>query len=845
MTPMKKTRQYLILACTLLLTSCNLFIDEDLERQLMEYSGKGYDAVVSDSTDNFSVTYQYKKTTMELNANNPLTKHITRVETIEDAKCHYIHFDGATPQDMLPRVGQHIVSNNIDVFPFGLCALVGIVEKEGGEWVVTCKSTDVKDAFEYLQFHASVPAGDYFDEFDVYDGAGDFLVHVDNREENAKARAEARTRGDEEEAEKFIPLNIPIGLPPMSGSEYDALKTKLGLPSNLTITYQGSIKGKLYADCDFDWDKGLNIKFSLKEGCFTDSISIVLTGGMDDMKKILGNDDILNGKIRLTVGPVVVVPVFGFSVNFQIYGSLEASLKYTKPFEIEVGFVDGDFYSKDTSGKSTTELKIENASHFDLPIVKLSLGFGLFSSDLSLRAEIYAKLASKVGVSISLKDFGAGDEPLNCDFNPKITVDFGLGIAVALVAKGMIISKVLSKIKSHVKERSGHMQAMTNYFSNGSYADWVALKNGEYVNPETLAEMEKILGNKTGKDREDLIDSWVKAKAKENYGLKGLSDKAIDTEMTGHVVQPGEGEADKEFALRLGPFYPKILEWNIMDRYIFPKMKEGSFKIGQKWTAPDEPIVFTAEWTVEDPGLITYLKAVYPCFTIKSGSDFIDRLFVPNKFNASLTGDTPKGTKYSVEIPGMLEDVCYGCIPGYALTYGGKPVVQDKGLAFAAFTPTISILKLEKSSQEEVIIDHGFMKTKAYRIHFVTHTSVTGLINIKEWGILDLNDTNPDTQRHKSSSSVLHEGSYAHSWTVTSASQNVTVRLRPYIFGRDATNLKDISQAKLFPIYEKTLKYKSEYDFTEDSRYTTDLYDDGGQDYTITLDSVTYIPAPL
>lgn len=37
---MKNTVQYLMMLCTVVLTSCNLFIDEDLENQLIEYNGR-------------------------------------------------------------------------------------------------------------------------------------------------------------------------------------------------------------------------------------------------------------------------------------------------------------------------------------------------------------------------------------------------------------------------------------------------------------------------------------------------------------------------------------------------------------------------------------------------------------------------------------------------------------------------------------------------------------------------------------------------------------------------------------------------------------------------------------
>ena len=112
---------------TVLLTSCNLFIDEELEEQLIRYNGKGYDEVASETTESYSIDYQYKSTTLELNADNPLTKHIVKVESDDSARCHVLYFDGSTPIDQLPKVGQCIVSNNLSLFPYGLCDMVGVV----------------------------------------------------------------------------------------------------------------------------------------------------------------------------------------------------------------------------------------------------------------------------------------------------------------------------------------------------------------------------------------------------------------------------------------------------------------------------------------------------------------------------------------------------------------------------------------------------------------------------------------------------------------------------------------------------------------------------------------------
>lgn len=828
---MKKTLQYMLMLCTVLFTSCNLFIDEDLERELMEYSGKGYDKVVSDSTDTYNVSYQYKKSTMELNADNPLTQHIVRFESIDSACCHIIYFDGVTPEHMLPKAGQHIVSTNLDLFPFGLCDLVCLVEKTGGEYMVTCKGVDVKEAFDYLQFKTTFDVNDYLDEYDIYDEDGNFLAHVDNREENAAARTRS---GD---GDDYINVNIEI-----PSFESDAMKKKY-YTDRLKLTLTGGLKGKLYAECDFDWDDGLQCKVRFKDGEFSIGLKIEATGGMAKSKKICGNDDLLNGKVKFNVGPVVVVPVFGFSLNYQIHGDLVTEVKFKQPLDFTVGFDGSDFYAKNDSKHFSVETKFEAAANLECPIVKISLGFGLFSSDLSLRLEIYAQWHTKAAVATGLASFFGDDgHPHNIDFNPKLTSDVEFGFAVALVAKGMIIKKVLEKLKEHVKQRTTAINATKNYFANGSVSDWVNYKEGDLgaIEPKVLDEMMKCLGGTTGEARRNLIDEWIRAKSREAQS----KPKMPESEETGHVV-PGAGDDDKEFALRLGPVWLDKLKIPVFDRYIFPKMKDGSFKVGQKWTGINEDIIFSGEWTVEDPGLLTYMKTLYPCFTIMSGSDELFTLFPENEEDAKLTGSTANNKKYKVEIPHLLAEYPYTCIPGYALEYDGRPVVQDKGLAFSTVTPTISIVKLVETGHEAIDFEVEGTPFTKHHFYFDTYSNVKGSVNIKEWGIYDNNDINPLTARHKSSSATLQSGNYIHHWTVNTLKTKVQIDLSPYIFGRDASNTYIMSNAKLFPAFKKKLKY--EWDFTDDSRRVVRVVEnDNGEaspderDYELILDSVTY-----
>ncbi|MCR5818851.1 MAG: hypothetical protein K6F89_07135, partial [Prevotella sp.] len=497
---MKKSIHYLLILCTVMLTSCNLFIDEDLERQLLEYSGKGYDDVVSDTTENYSIEYKYKNTTLELNADNPLTKHILRVESNEAARCHIIHFDSSVSVDELPRVGQCIVSNNQELFPYGLCDMVGVVESENGEHILTCKGVDVNEAFDYLNFHASVPLENPFDEYNMYDEEGNLLYHVDNREKNARMQ----TRGSN--GDDYFNVNIPFDIP-WSDTRLTNLRKKF-YSDTFKLTITGGLKGKLYTECDYSSDEGLKAGLRFKDGSIDIGIKLEVILGQSGMQKIFGNDDLLNGKVRVSVGPVVIVPVFGFSINIQVWDAITTEVKYHKPLDFELGFKDGDFYSNDNSGDGTITTSFEVSGNFHFPVVKLSLGFGLFTSDLSIRFETFFRLATKISAISGSKTYnpsGAETGPVDISLSPKVTTDFQIGFAVALVAKGMIIGKIVEKIKEHVKECSTLNEAMESYVGNGTFMDWIKFQEGKTdgIDPSVLAAMNRIVGGLEGDKRKD------------------------------------------------------------------------------------------------------------------------------------------------------------------------------------------------------------------------------------------------------------------------------------------------------------------------------------------------------
>ena len=641
-----------LLFCTVMLTSCNLFIDEDLERQLLQYSGKGYDKVVSEQTEGYSIDYQYKRTTLELNADNPLTQHIVRVENIDSARCHIIYFDSTVSPDELPRVGQCIVSNNTALSPCGLCDLVGIVEKVNGETVLTCKGVDPQDAYEKLEFHASFPADEYIDEYDLYDENHNFLCHVDNRENNAR---EAQTRGDDD-GEPSLNFEIPYDIPFKSS----ALKEKL-YSNNIQLAMTGGAKYKIYANFDYSFRDGL--KASVHE-VSTDQLGIkisVLTG-MTKPFPLWGSDDLLKGKVKLTVGPVVVIPVLGVNFSFQASARVSTEISYTKKTDCEVGLNYYDFYSKDflkEGESSTVKASFSSAGNIDLLVVKMSIGFGLYSSELTARMETYAKAALNINgptISETYHPLGTDQSTTTIDSHPKVSLNIQVGFALALVAKGMVVSKILEKIQKHISETSTLYENVEK-FANGDYGNWVDYKNGNVKNifPNVLTEMEKELAGLDGDKRKEAIDAMIKKKSKENSGMK-LSDDWFYTAQNKKFLRPDEvvkdeKGKDKEFSLRLGPYYPEMLKWTPYEKPLFPQMREGSFRMGRNWDANKEKLIFTAEYVLEDPGIFSAFQDYYPGFVVKLGNEAI--LYEMANDGEKLTYSTPSGKKFTASFPGL------------------------------------------------------------------------------------------------------------------------------------------------------------------------------------------------
>jgi len=780
-----------LLFCTVMLTSCNLFIDEDLERQLLEYSGRGYDEVVTETTGEYTVDYQYKKTTLELNADNPLTSHIVRVEGDDELGYHYIWFDSSTPREQLPRPGQCIVSTNLQLFPYGLCDLVGIVREENGMTVVVSGHTDVRNAFDSLEFTADMACGDDVTAYDVYDEEGNFVAHVGPPEEQEEARL---TRGGDEAGSSYYQLEIPFGLPQRdygSGSV------------TADIDMRGSLKAKLYAKASFSMSEGFKCDFHLKDGTYDLGLIVKISGKVK--RKLFGKNDINQGRTKLTVGPVVVVPVLGVSVNLNAEGKVQATFHHIQPFDIRAGFDGEDTYSQSHFGEPTHTIDYEASAALQLPILKISVGFGLYTSALSLRTEIYITLETKVQATATFDM----DKVKMIEHDPKLTCDLKFGYAFALVAEGAIIEKFLEKIDNYLKEKATAVKAIEKAVHTAGYIDWIRYKEGKTLDPNVKKDIEEKMKAVPASMRDKYIDMFAE------QALKNGSNKTakLPDDIDWDNADGQKLDRDKEFALRLGPFYPAMFNVPLLNAYLFPKMREGSFRMGRNWDSKKEKLVFTAEYILEDPGLFSMYQDYYPGFLIKLGSEEV--LYEMANNGEKLNNKTPSGKKFSASFPGLAPDQVYTCVPGYAVAGRERPDIWDKALTFSATTPSISItdLKVTKTERHEQFDDKGNPAGVTYSYAFDTYCDVKGSRNVSEWGLIDLNDNNEQTRIHTSKSASLKSGQYIHHWSIKNTRKSkVKISLQPYLFAKDG-NKSNWDEAKFFPRYDAEIR--DDYDFSE------------------------------
>ena len=649
-----KTKVFWFVSIIILLlpTACTLFIDEEngftnkKREDLPIYTGEGYDEPVTNKNEFGEVTYQFKETTRTLFEDDELTKYIIKVDAY-GKEVHEIFLDGSTPKGLLPKEGQVLVSDNIKLFDWGMCSKVlSIIEKDG-QYVVLCANSSVEDAYELLDMKITPNLNEYFDTFGYLDDNGNFVdlnsIVDEDAEANGKRNVKGIAKDDDDEG-------WSINLDPIFEIIKKSLKDMEKEGSGNFYDWHFSGKGEIKIGAPtIDWslkpfDLKLQTDASLTLGCEL--------GGRIGMKSPIKKTFFrYNPPKPLIVHPVVIFPDIraDFTFDASVNGALDFSL--TQHFgiggdianQIEDKYVTPPKGDEHTSSfeKTVDELQTWmgkygmdagiNLGAELVPGITINIGLGLYQASLLLTPQIICQLP----ITLTLLDqHTSGGDPANVSLKAK----FGLGFCVE--ADGYIVGTIIEKIKKAYKEAKQIYDISKSfpkeYVQTGTYEQWKILaeygddwhnffdddawkKHG--VSDEQRNEMYNLV-YKDGSllDLKGNIRDMVKQKAEDKDRLEQLP-KERENQQKLEGLKNETSTSVKEYRLEVDPWMPECLDFQIFKKYINPKIKDGSFKIGYEMDQNNK-MYYRPQLFIEDIGILP-LADIYLGWSLYEGQTFI------------------------------------------------------------------------------------------------------------------------------------------------------------------------------------------------------------------------------
>ena len=860
----------------LVFNSCTLFIDDDnlfegKTSTLPKYEGEGYDKPVTEVTEFADITYQLQENTMTLNADDELSKYIIRTDTLANMKM--IYFNKSVPRELLPQIGQIVVSGNTDLFEYGMCDFVYGVDEKEGEIVVSTVLTDYTNAYKELKISAHPNIREIMTSFEVYDEDGNYLGEVNQEElrqlkasaKRAKGISQLSTDDDGEEVDydiSFKLLNdiVKTTILPLVKGPVLKEDPKPGLNTDISIS-GGVVLPKIDMDVNLSLfsDYNLYVDASVGEGFVDFFLDMRFGVGMKSPRWYSFIPKKFE-KIKSAFRTGAIVWDIFLNWGFQLDCNLSVKPRFRYPFggkRIKVldakvsdlgGLLKESSFWFDELGMS---------GDVDFPMLLLNIGAGIGTDDVTLNVEII--LRNRFTGHVDFIDRSYIEDKLN------------LGLAVVLRGKGSILSKLLNKIREKIYKKFPNLLSfmemeaanyVEEYLASGTLEEWAKYEIGDYssINPDRLKAMEawakeKFLTIEEWKDLDSFDRKQNMAKVKEIKTIqnarseeqkKHRQKKAKSNEKS--MANPENG--NKDFEWRIGPWWPKLTEWTLLPkRYCEPKIMDNTFKVGAKWeyVGGDKQLVFVPEYRIKDIGLDTKFsnKKWKPGFRILLGSEVIHDVELDD--NHFITESTMAGVKYSTKLQGMSwldAEETFVCEPYFRRYDEDKrtdKLTFESGLAFSPSTPAMSITKFKVANAKYEVKNDA----NEFSCNIIVYVSIKGMQNIAGWGIRDDYDDNSSTKYHTNKDAVgvseadgqalnAGQGTFMMTFSLKSSKIITDMCLTPYIIprGQDVNN-KD--KAKFFSQWNQQIDFSK---YIQGSGYSNSS---GFDDYTLTLESVEYI----
>lgn len=260
----QRATSLLTIVFVMLISSCNLFIDEDFrelpsDEKSITHTGDGYNEPTTVTGKDYYLTYQYQPNTRVLSENTQ--QFITNVKSDILDLTYIINFDEKTPEDLLPRKGEIITCPESENFPYGIAAEVVSAGYMNGAYILFAIKTSLDKVYKVLKGHLDLNFAEELEQFLANQDVSNDKRKV-KQEENDDDESEGITQTEETLFSWKLPVEFSLvrNVDDSWEEYYGENNVNVGyeegakayIKSNKTESY---LSGKTTISLDFDIDK--------------------------------------------------------------------------------------------------------------------------------------------------------------------------------------------------------------------------------------------------------------------------------------------------------------------------------------------------------------------------------------------------------------------------------------------------------------------------------------------------------------------------------------------------------------------------------------------------------------
>lgn len=419
---MKKLSIFLSVIMMAAVSACTLYMDEPEEEGRILRTGEGYDKpeTLEMANGQGSVTYKYDQKTIPIN--DEVEQYIVKVESDT-----ILYFEGGTPEEYLPEVGEMMTCSFRDRFPNAFCHKC--IDRTESNGIYRCVFTkcEYEDAFEVLDLKGvsmeMVPSegGRYLTEEEE-----DSIFGAEARQvENTRGFGPRRIGLKKNVKKITLPIEMQLTVSAVPSMDIGAAKVALGGELILGGWVEGdvSLTGKS-ADFDVGIIGGIGLVLDLQARA---GITYKLPVGLSPLG-IRFDCVVVGGQLGFVADPYLSVHrelyghaemAFGIDCGFHYkrdpkdkahpYGEIEVTHSGTSKMAGKSPF----FYVNDSKSHEGFDLNIEAGMDYSIG-VGFKIGEGAAEGKVAVGLREYGLMQQKIGVDEyqSVEDF----KKRNADF---------------------------------------------------------------------------------------------------------------------------------------------------------------------------------------------------------------------------------------------------------------------------------------------------------------------------------------------------------------------------------------------------------------------------------------------